>query len=484
MKWQSGKQRRSIVDQSLRQLDLIGYKNLDSLVPSIMPYLCFLTSLRLRSRVHSDIRLDLILKACPRMEHLRVGMLGFVTDLPGPWVPESDAPQQPLALALQSLVVENACFAYSSLEDLLTACHALVELRLINVMITESVNEGTATTAALTIPTVDAPYDSNRLIRRLRDLQLQLRVFHVYIYGTTVSDADLDTMISVCPTSNKWTFWTQDLSPTIHQHLQTMPNNVTTLELYWPENGTWSQGFRLHEYLCKSTHLRHLRAPKARYLIDYMDIYRRAWDHETPKDNYGISPDVWQCRDLITLHLGFESLRDGLSGTPVKYYRILFGYISRVCPRLRDFKSDIIVGNSFGLRQSIDLSSGFCLLANLKDLRQLDIGGRESHVEECELSWMRRTGSNRKDQEARRKIVESWGDMTKLEADGHGVNWNYQAMGSMRGIITRVNDADLINGLNYNGCLLDVERMVKKIDSEGFQCWPQLQRSPILYFKK
>ncbi|KAG0322834.1 hypothetical protein BGZ97_003391 [Linnemannia gamsii] len=265
------------------------------------------------------------------------------------------------------------------------------------------------------------------------------------------------------------------------RHLDAMPNNVTTLELHWSENTRLLQSSSsLHDYLCSSPHLLHLRAPKARYYIDYMDVFRRAHDHRTPKNNHGILPNVWHCRRLETLHLGFEISRQPLTGTPAIFLRILFGYIARVLPLLRDFKSDILVDNTHRLRQTIDLGSGFCLLAKLKYLEQLDLGGREYTAETYEVSWMSRAGSSSQEREARQKLVKTWDDIIKLELLGYGVNGDYH---TFRDDIRRMShvSAGMVEELNFNGCLLDVARMVKIIDTDGFKCWPRLQRRPILY---
>lgn len=258
-------------------------------------------------------------------------------------------------------------------------------------------------------------------------------------------------------------------------------STIATLDLHWSgDSGLLQRSNNLHDYLSSSPHLLNLRAPKTRYYIDYTDVFRRAHDHLTPKNNSEVIPNLWHCRRLETLHLGFESSRQPLTGTSAVFPRILFGYIARVLLLLRDFKSDILVDDTYGLRRTTDLGSGFCLLAKLKYLEQLDLGGREYLAESYEVSWMGRAGSSCQERKARKGLVDTWDDIIKVELLGYGANGDYQTFRDDIRRMSNVN-AGMVEELNFNGCLLDVERMVKTIDTDGFKCWPRHQRRPILY---
>lgn len=184
--------------------------------------------------MHSEIRIDWILETCPLLTHLHAGMIGVVTELLGPWVPECKPTQQrqhTSSLLLQSFVFENACFIYSSLDNLLGACPGLKELRFINISF---INSAKATTTTTTVTTtsrssiLSTSHDYNQLTCRMEELRLQLRVFHVSIYGVSISDGDLQRLSEICPTSSEWTFWTPNLTPAMSQHLDVMFNNSNT----------------------------------------------------------------------------------------------------------------------------------------------------------------------------------------------------------------------------------------------------------------
>ncbi|KAG0346093.1 hypothetical protein BG005_000935, partial [Podila minutissima] len=91
---------------------------------------------------------------------------------------------------------------------------------------------------------------------------------------------------------------------------------------------------------------------------------------------------VWACRNLQTLHLSFQA-RMGDSDN-AEQNRIMFGYIGRVCPRLRE----LVLYRSL-MRLSLD--GGLCLLTRLVDLERLIIGARlPSKMSDKDFSWLAR----------------------------------------------------------------------------------------------
>ncbi|KAG0333725.1 hypothetical protein BG000_008926, partial [Podila horticola] len=91
---------------------------------------------------------------------------------------------------------------------------------------------------------------------------------------------------------------------------------------------------------------------------------------------------VWACRNLQTLHLSFQA-RMGDSDN-AEQNRIMFGYIGRVCPRLRE----LVLYRSL-MRLSLD--GGLCLLTRLVDLERLMIGARlPSKMSDKDFSWLAR----------------------------------------------------------------------------------------------
>ncbi|KAF9387860.1 hypothetical protein CPB97_001917 [Podila verticillata] len=91
---------------------------------------------------------------------------------------------------------------------------------------------------------------------------------------------------------------------------------------------------------------------------------------------------IWACRNLQTLHLSFQA-RMGDSDN-AEQNRIIFGYIGRVCPRLRE----LVLFRSL-MRLSLD--GGLCLLTRLADLERLTIGARvPCKMSDKDFSWLAR----------------------------------------------------------------------------------------------
>ncbi|KAG0229379.1 hypothetical protein BGX31_006211 [Mortierella sp. GBA43] len=154
----------------------------------------------------------------------------------------------------------------------------------------------------------------------------------------------------------------------------------------------------LHFFLCSSPSLVHLRAPKVVYPIEYLNFQPHVlephpedkqsvwWSSERPiidfwnqsprdeeqQDEAETAPSagqercrpIWACRGLQTLHLGFQSVVHGFH--PTNRARILFGYLSLVCPQLRDLS---IRSHELDL----GLEGGMAMLARLRWLEQLKI---------------------------------------------------------------------------------------------------------------
>ncbi|KAG0280023.1 hypothetical protein BGZ95_011532 [Linnemannia exigua] len=89
---------------------------------------------------------------------------------------------------------------------------------------------------------------------------------------------------------------------------------------------------------------------------------------------------VWACRNLRTLHISISGQRKS-SGSHV-FSLVLFGYLSRVCPRLEELsvKIDEII---------LDDESGLCLLGRLKFLERIQIHSL-SALCYPDVAWLRR----------------------------------------------------------------------------------------------
>ncbi|KAG0270309.1 hypothetical protein BGZ95_001734, partial [Linnemannia exigua] len=301
-------------DGLLRHLDLT-YSGL--LFLKVLPLLRSLTSLRLQIVGSDTVRLGAVLAACPNLLSLQLESTTGIIQLPSPWVPQSSSTPLPL----QTLILENVIFSQSELEALVKVTPRLKVLQLRNL------RENTNPSASL--------YSWYTLTQHLRALHISLWSVHFSIFGETMEDVREKVLVAA-PRSREWAFRSYDLTPIVTSYLREIPNVVTTLELLAPGRPDPNFGLELHQYLCASPHLLHLKASQSVCLIERMDIHRR-W---SPSSRAGILVDrqagIWACRNLKTLHIRVHNLgSSAIQDSPVRS-RILFGYISRVLPELRD----------------------------------------------------------------------------------------------------------------------------------------------------
>ncbi|KAF9092451.1 hypothetical protein BGX29_010445 [Mortierella sp. GBA35] len=187
-----------------------------------------------------------------------------------------------------------------------------------------------------------------------------------------------------------------DLHLIIGPYLQPIVNVVTTLEIQPTARPSYSidvtlqLSHTLHDFLCTSLLLLHLKAPLVRYHTAFLDLrgdldlnvryqvlpslpyYPRLlrWTHKR----------VWACRRLCTLQLYFFAEQ---KQNVEEDARILFGYISRVCLLLQDL----------AIQQQhlcVRLEGGLCLLSRLHRLERLSVvsSGNNSGFTKRDLVWM------------------------------------------------------------------------------------------------
>ncbi|KAF9129812.1 hypothetical protein BGW39_003812 [Mortierella sp. 14UC] len=298
-----------------------------------------------------------------------------------------------------------------------------------------------------------------RLKDALKRNRITLNSFHYSLDNEPLTAARLDEIREeICHpgNTNHWSFWTPaDLPSFVVQALMVIPNVVTTLELHSRKIGRCPMtGCRLHQYLCESPHLLHLKAPRTAFLVDHFDIHHLVDETIAEHDIAGtvtpvvhapltISvsgtgsltgagvgtiatsstavattttglPPIWKCRNLRTLHMSFRCSRSNYPSTiPLLHLRtrILFGYLSRVSPELRDLRIDTSFMDSanYNVHESkmyLAFEGGFCLLSRLHFLERLSIDAvcRRVFYNPWELTWM--LGNEEIEREAR--VVERW----------------------------------------------------------------------------
>ncbi|KAF9999018.1 hypothetical protein BGZ79_007350, partial [Entomortierella chlamydospora] len=172
---------------------------------------------------------------------------------------------------------------------------------------------------------------------------------------------------------------------------------ITTLEVtpskYRSHNAYFSNTF--HSFLCSASSLLHLLTPKVPYFAEYLNLSGDISDNAlySPQDHAlengftpmlrGTKSRVWACRGLLTLRMMFVS-RNWRDEPSAENARMMFGYISTVCPNLRELEID---------REELDLKldGGFCLLTRLRFLESFSIvTWTTTKLEMKDIDWMAR----------------------------------------------------------------------------------------------
>ncbi|KAF9081262.1 hypothetical protein BGX23_001074 [Mortierella sp. AD031] len=583
----------TMLERPLLELRLGGFMDLMIRMEPLLPLMGFLTVLKLVMRRDTAIDIRAILTASPDLQVLHIRSTSTVRML-GRWLPkgfqktslsptsqeqeqEQDEQEQPSSrssqkvLRLRELVLERTFFYQSSLEELLSFTPHLDTLRLIDLKQQNWL-----------MSRVTLTYDLQSLLTHLKSpslltlprLPLQSFTFSIASFNTPEQDIQR-AVTELCPGSQECTVYAEDLSMPMLKYLrEEVPNVVTMLELWYTGVRHFSPDPVLHRYLCSSPHLIHLKAPRSNYLVNHIDIHRRmdAVSAGAPRGGGGGQgngsrqrtnsligpPGIWACKNLQTLHLSFRSTAADhttaiataiattrattttvssaalVIETSKTHSRIVFGYISRVCPNLRDVSIHVSenyywVPHATRRKLTLTLDSGFCLLARLKHLETLRVrahvaedfftlkksgGGMAwGDLEPVDLDWMLdeahgHTDVGRRSREERRRAVERWegslGDESvgELETAMRSQWWDRNKATTATTTTTPMTistppktlenrpqqilrgrtDPEIHAELKDLGLLVDVKNMLEEMDQQGgeegqepFRCWPMLR---------
>ncbi|KAK3845748.1 MAG: hypothetical protein J3R72DRAFT_418351 [Linnemannia gamsii] len=304
-----------------------------------------LTSITMHNFQTQFIDVGRVLAICPVLKTLHLSATVMI-QLSGPWTDRGlDAfPNRPLPL--RSLVLSSFKVRRSWIEALLSITPDLEELQLIDAADIPYVRVVDRWIWAYFYKYLQSP--------PLRLLLSSLKRFHYSHLGSRrrLTDEEVDDRVfSICPSATEQTFYHHELTPRIAKGLMDAPYALTTLELLLPqarfckpEGWRWKAQDKstsyttrpLHQLLCESPRLRHLKSLKMSYMTDFMDVHRRiemfhtppssspsppdAWDwgwggeeqndsseeeeEEGGQDTLSLNrPGIWGCRDLETLHL-------------------------------------------------------------------------------------------------------------------------------------------------------------------------------------
>lgn len=149
------------------------------------------------------------------------------------------------------------------------------------------------------------------------------------------------------------------------------------------------------------------------------------WGHQDMGRTLIGKRKVWACRNLETLQIQIHAHSSHLIW-PV-HSRIIFGYISAVCPKLQELSiyvpghcSDNWGAHVYQPQLFLQLDGGLCFLSRLDRLRKLKViyGDEETRsigCQEYELSWISSSGHRTKNRTRRAETMANW--TLQLEAE-------------------------------------------------------------------
>ncbi|KAF9280846.1 hypothetical protein BGZ68_006996 [Mortierella alpina] len=272
-------------------------------------------------------------------------------------------------LKLRTLALRQIMVDQTTLKTILAAIPALASLELRHIVVLQGRATAGATTATL------SSLDRAALLSHVGEHCPRLVHFHLSTPDTILQVQD----IGYISASFQRLESIELSSDGVHPQLLSLPlftDRLTTLELEARYFHTNHHQDWLQAYLCRAPLLLHLRAQKVPLSTTNFVLKPRtalqtdALGVEDAVNEWSSQFDkpVWACRNLRTLHLQIDSSSHASLDEmdDITEHRVLFGYLSRVCPRLEEVSL---------LRQRFKplIQTGLCLLSRLKRLRRFKV---------------------------------------------------------------------------------------------------------------
>ncbi|KAF9935809.1 hypothetical protein BGZ65_002987 [Modicella reniformis] len=344
-----------------------------------------LTRLRLENMSRSnDVPLDRILVLCSRLVviHVHYADVAYYHDYYVDIRPHSQQSILPSRLDLRSLTLENIGIEERSLLRLLGSCPDLGELKLIRLLQGWPLDDESMVPIGATNESL-VSFSKQPFLEQIAGLCPL--VWSVHLSGGADPSWRVDTAmltLQLFPIVTHWSFHSSNTGAMLKAlktpHLKTL----TSIEILHTTVRPDITGNLLHQYLCEAPHLIHLKAQDIIFPIMWFDLEgildaQGRYHRDSPPPSYSyamvniigryIEPfhrKIWACRNLQTLHIQLDARQgDNVSD---ERSRVLFGYLSRVCPRLQD----LAIKHP---RMRLSLEGGFCLLARLRELKRLSL---------------------------------------------------------------------------------------------------------------
>ncbi|KAF9315217.1 hypothetical protein BG003_003364 [Podila horticola] len=365
-----------------RHSGLIFWSNFEIL----LPYFGSLTSLRLSGPNYGDaLYMCDLLRSCPALEDLHLEnqkLLRMQRDSDSLSSLNLDlAAQSPLmptptdnTLRLKSLTIKLCQVASSTLVDLLAVCPRLLKLEIV----TNYVGDRPFW------PLIYRTIEQDELLSFIGLACPLVRRLHYSITDINWSPGSLEALFKENAQVTEWSFLVGNLDPHLGSQLLQVRNVVTCLEIC----DTQQRGYHplgrdlmdsgLHRFLCSAPLLRELKAAKVCCVASRLDPFPLelpAEPRQSSSPEAAVSaeqPRLWVCHNLEALELGFTGrfirpyTSERLELLTPRDVRVVFGYLSGVCPRLRHVNISLDSA-------PLDLQSGLCLVSRLKCLETLTI---------------------------------------------------------------------------------------------------------------
>ncbi|KAG0070145.1 hypothetical protein BGZ89_001325 [Linnemannia elongata] len=407
------KDQSSITDNgSLRAADLTGWV---PFILRVLPYLPFITILRLCIMQYNSIDMGHIFQTCPRLQSLQLDSPSTLY-LQGNWVGSSNNNKTGSSVPLlRSLYLENACFSQ---------------------------------------PRIPASGSSAIYADKILEKATFIHFSDLGQQPTDDAQEAQQNVLMIFPHATECSFWTSNLTPILRQCLQKLPNVVTTQNLVTKSVNQPNKGLALHQFLCESPHLLHLK-----------DSQSFAWSREwiplidgCPYPDTERMPTVNQasgwCRQLQTLHIEFHNLGPPDRQLSSTRCRVLFGYTSR-------------------------LAGGLCLLASLRLPESFCIGFDKNPqiLKPRDARWLTKSGRSATSKQERRRGMGSWPGAVVKERPRANNQWERISRGGAPKFVPPQGvEPELLEGLKNLGLLEDVKLMLGQMKSNaGYDRLPQLR---------
>ncbi|KAG0339070.1 hypothetical protein BG000_002919 [Podila horticola] len=414
-----------------------------------LPLLPHLTSLKIDYFITTRFSMAPILRTCPELTTLHIQGMSYLVALALhsnslssiDLRPRASSPLERIpgdrSLKLRSLTIKMCQVDQSSLVDVLAVSPHLQELVLVaNTTIAPQRPQRPQRPALPVTRTIT----QEELIPFIGKACPHLRKIHYSLYRKPLGAANVEQLIRCNPHVTDWSFLQQDVYTNLAQQLIEVRNVVTYLEIALYDNsgtdifvprsspavqsstGSVELAQRgLHRFLCASPLLLHLKTDTVTCAVERIDPFPEALQVTTfePRQSaapplvteYTAPPKLWACRDLQSLTLHFTRTRQVHQDADRRYTRFVFGYLSRVCPKLRRLH--------LGLQDSrLDLQSGMCLLSRLECLEGVSFGlpGQYSRwPKSLDLSWLPQSPPTVRMRLVRARELVKWGQVLKEE---------------------------------------------------------------------